>query len=199
MTNRVYEVYVCRYDGEVVYIGQGLKGRHKHCSSGISHVYGLNEIVFCKDKDLLEIHIEFEGRSQEEAKRLEKDLILKHRPVFNREFLVDNRVKRLREGKVVSVKLYAFPKLPKYSKPFERYNDLVKEFLDYHTATDILNKDVNLRSATFYRSLGYDLLAKLSKSIRHTNVESLKDSNPNKILYNCLRQEFGLDLRECIS
>ena len=44
MTNRVYEVYVCRYDGEIVYIGQGLKGRHKHCSSGISHVYGLTRL-----------------------------------------------------------------------------------------------------------------------------------------------------------
>ena len=30
----MYEVYVCRVDGEVVYIGCGKVGRHQHCTSG---------------------------------------------------------------------------------------------------------------------------------------------------------------------
>ena len=44
-----YEVYVCRVDGEIVYIGSGRHGRHKHCDSGCSHVYELNKIHFLAD------------------------------------------------------------------------------------------------------------------------------------------------------
>ena len=31
---KIYELYQCEYKGEIVYIGQGKKGRHKHCNSG---------------------------------------------------------------------------------------------------------------------------------------------------------------------
>ena len=42
----MYEVYICKLGDDTVYIGQGVKGRHKHCISGKSHVYELNEIFF---------------------------------------------------------------------------------------------------------------------------------------------------------
>ena len=41
-----YEVYICKVDGEIVYIGSGKHGRHKHCTSGCSHVYELNKMHF---------------------------------------------------------------------------------------------------------------------------------------------------------
>ena len=44
MIGDIYEVYACKYNGEYVYIGSGKHGRHRHCTSGRSHVYELN---FC--------------------------------------------------------------------------------------------------------------------------------------------------------
>lgn len=50
---KVYELYHCKYQGEVVYIGQGSRGRHRHCNSGISHVFELNEIYFTEGKEVM--------------------------------------------------------------------------------------------------------------------------------------------------
>ena len=199
MTNKVYEVYICKYDGDIVYIGQGLKGRHKHCSSGTSHVYELNEIVFCRNKELLSVEIIFESCDQGKVKHLEKQLILKHRPIYNKDYIVGDKVKSLRDGRNVRKILHAFHNPPKYSKNVEKYNNLIKELLSYHAATDILNKDFKLYSVEFYKGLGYNLLSKFSAAIRHTKVENLKESNPYKVLYNCLLQEFGIDLYDHVA
>ena len=41
------EVYVaCGNDNEVLYVGQGNTGRHKHCLSGTSHNKDLNRYYF---------------------------------------------------------------------------------------------------------------------------------------------------------
>ena len=42
----MYEVYMCKLNDEVLYVGQGASGRHKHCNSGSSHVYELNKLHF---------------------------------------------------------------------------------------------------------------------------------------------------------
>lgn len=55
--SKVYELYHCKYQGEVVYIGQGARGRHRHCNSGTSHVYELNEIYFTEGKDVLDVTV----------------------------------------------------------------------------------------------------------------------------------------------
>lgn len=95
--------------------------------------------------------------------------------------------------------LQDFHNPPKYSKSVEKYSNLIKEFLNYHAATDILNKDFKLYSVVFYKGLGYDLMAKFSAAIRHTKVENLKESNPYRVLYNCLLQDFGIDVYDHIA
>jgi len=40
------EVYLCYLEDEIVYVGSGKLNRHKHCNSGISHVYELNRLHF---------------------------------------------------------------------------------------------------------------------------------------------------------
>ena len=42
MSEGLYEVYVCKHNDEIVYIGSGKHGRHKHCVSGVSQNYGHN-------------------------------------------------------------------------------------------------------------------------------------------------------------
>ena len=46
MSKDLYEVYMCKFQDDVLYIGSGKIGRHTHCDSGISNVYGLNRLHF---------------------------------------------------------------------------------------------------------------------------------------------------------
>ena len=77
-----YEVYICKYEDVVLYIGQGKLGRHTHCNSGLSHVYGLNRLHFGKVNftvEVLSLH-----ESQTEALEEERKLIYLHAPKFNK-------------------------------------------------------------------------------------------------------------------
>lgn len=79
-----YEVYFCKLGGEIVYIGSGQKGRHRHCNSGTSHVYDLNKghfrgVVFDIEVKLVD--------SKQEALDLEVRYIRKYKPKYNKNFL----------------------------------------------------------------------------------------------------------------
>lgn len=82
-----YEVYVCKdADGEVLYVGQGKTGRSDHCTSGVSHVYGLNRLFFMGHELVVEI-LET-GLSKEDSLVIEKEAIRSLKPKFN---LIGNR------------------------------------------------------------------------------------------------------------
>ena len=77
-----YEVYVCKYEDDVLYVGQGKVGRSSHCNSGCSHVYGLNRLHFGKVNftvEILSLH-----ETQKEAVQEERRLIALHTPKFNK-------------------------------------------------------------------------------------------------------------------
>lgn len=77
-----YEVYVCKYKEDVLYVGQGKVGRSSHCNSGCSHVYGLNRLHFGKvdfTVDVVSLH-----ETQKEALDEECRLISKLKPKFNK-------------------------------------------------------------------------------------------------------------------
>ena len=57
MSKDVFEVYICKFEDSVVYIGSGSLNRHKHCASGTSHVYELNEIHFSSERDKLSVEV----------------------------------------------------------------------------------------------------------------------------------------------
>lgn len=78
-----YEVYICVYKGEVVYVGYGTVGRHKHCVSGTSHNYKLNELHFTGERSLLTVSVVAYFDSSAEAKLYESELIKEHNPKFN--------------------------------------------------------------------------------------------------------------------
>lgn len=83
-----YEVYKCTISGIVVYVGHGLIGRHKHCSSGHSHNKGLNYFVKKYGKDIIQITIVKIFKYKDNASFYEKELIGKLKPVFN---VIDNK------------------------------------------------------------------------------------------------------------
>lgn len=75
-------VYIAQHDGKPYYIGSGKKDRYKHCLSGTSHSFLLNQHFFCS-ADKLEVVIYQEGMTEEDALALEYRLILEHNPPYN--------------------------------------------------------------------------------------------------------------------
>lgn len=78
----IYEVYVCIYNDEVLYVGHGKLGRHFHCNSGTSHVYELNEIHF-RDKENIFVRVVRDFEDKNAAMVEEMRLIKNLRPKFN--------------------------------------------------------------------------------------------------------------------
>lgn len=94
-----HEVYCVIDNAErIIYIGSGKINRHKHCLSGCSHVYELNRMHFAKEN--LYVKIIKANLSKEDSFNLEKELILKHRPHLNKQFLSsDTRKESMKEGR----------------------------------------------------------------------------------------------------
>ena len=78
-----FVVYAAILDNEIVYIGEGLIGRELHCTSGISSVYGLNCAHFIGKT--IDVEILAEVGTKIEAETLEREMILKHSPRFNKD------------------------------------------------------------------------------------------------------------------
>lgn len=78
----VYYVYfVYDNDYNICYIGSGTGSRYTHTDSGISHSYNLNKMHFTGVETITRI---FKGGlSITEARDLERELILQHRPYCN--------------------------------------------------------------------------------------------------------------------
>ena len=82
MSKDLYEVYVCKLGNNVLYVGQGLKGRHEHCTSGVSHVYELNRLHFTGD--IVDVSVVLSGLDKETALQQEAALIQELKPILNK-------------------------------------------------------------------------------------------------------------------
>ena len=159
MKKEVYEVYICRYDNEIVYIGEGKLGRHRHCNSGGSHVVGLNELYFLGDRELFSIEVRIVD-SKKEAKQMQDLLILKHKPKFNIVGLKDvsQKVGSLRSKFKLSVENNI--KYSKFNtKEKERMVNSFHEILRYHTLGKIEEDGgLYLMNHLFYKRVGFEFL-----------------------------------------
>lgn len=102
-------IYYATYKNNIVYIGSGLPSRHKHCTSGTSHIYDLNRLHFLEPNSI-QVHILKGFTSQEEALEEEKKLILEFKPVYNTQYL-ENSPERLEINKE-EIKKYAEDFIP---------------------------------------------------------------------------------------
>lgn len=82
MIGDIYEVYVCKLDEEILYVGQGKSGRNKHCKSGVSHVYELNSLHFQNVE--VEVDVVFTSYRKSEVEKMELKLISELQPKFNK-------------------------------------------------------------------------------------------------------------------
>ena len=190
------EVYVCKKDGEIVYIGKGRKGRHKHCNSGTSHVYELNEIHFKEGSGILETEVVKYFKTDEEATKLERLLIQKYKPTFNKVFtgrcskaLTSSEAYRLKKDMLKYISDKGFKN---QGSNYEKYHKLVDEFLS-HFGYDFYRKDDFLiYGAEFYRHMNLGLIANLSRCLRGDGYNS-KGSYAT-IFKSCIKDLYGLDL-----
>ena len=79
------EVYIAYGENnEVLYVGQGNTGRHKHCLSGTSHNRDLNRYYFNNGEDSsMTVEVVHSCLSDAEAKAKEYEYIKTLKPLFN--------------------------------------------------------------------------------------------------------------------
>lgn len=85
-------VYIGRLNGEVVYVGEGKPGRHEHLNSGTSHVYEANKVHF--SGEFIEVEIFKDNLTKQESLRIEKELIQKLQPTWNRTLTFKSEISR---------------------------------------------------------------------------------------------------------
>lgn len=195
------EVYVCKKDGEIVYIGKGRKGRHKHCNSGVSHVFELNEIYFKEGSSVLETEVVRYFKTDEEALAYEKELIVKHKPKLNKTYTGnDVRGKVSKEARDLRNKLKDY--ITKSNTRHDRHNykvyyDLVDEFISHFGYNFSQEGSLRIYGKEFYRKLGLKRITQLSRYLR--NDGSYAENCYLKIFTDCIKDNFKLDLRSYLT
>ena len=135
-----FEVYICKLDGNILYIGSGANGRHKHCNSGCSHVYDLNKLHF--EGKVFDIQVKKFNDKQDSINH-EKDLILKHKPRFNSVYLSDVRNKKGVESMKLK-RMFRQELLRYFTKDdvIESYSKAFLEFLHHHNTAEFVKNGV---------------------------------------------------------
>lgn len=87
-----HEVYIGRYEGAVVYVGEGRKGRHVHLNSGISNIYIANLLHFRGQRIDVEV---IPVKDKKDAEVLELQLIQELNPAWNTKGTGGNEKKAL--------------------------------------------------------------------------------------------------------
>lgn len=197
--SKVYELYHCRYKGEVVYIGQGARGRHNHCTSGCSHVYELNRIHFLEGTDDLEVEVVAEFKSKAESEEAERIEIQRYRPIYNKVGLCSrdrtNKVEKSKKLKrdLLEYKHNVFPE--KITDVFMRkYETLVDEFMGHFGYKGILDGDLVIFSEQHYKKMGLPHMRNLTVTIRVGGITSRNDKNPYVVLIKALYSCYKIDL-----
>lgn len=159
-----FEVYICTVDEEIVYIGCGKIGRHNHCNSGCSHVYGLNQHHF--NGVNIEVKIHNLLATKEEALIEEKRLIRLHKPKFNRAYLNDTRAELASKSAKFKASIMDVSEIPLTSGKKVRYLQLVEEFLDFYRFSDLWDGDFSIYSRTDFDRIKKFELSKLTRFLR---------------------------------
>ena len=199
--SKIYEVYHCKYKGEVVYIGQGEKGRHVHCNSGISHVYRLNEIHFLEGKDALEVEVVHYSTSKDVVLELEKESIKLMQPEFNSVYTNNStRYESSVLGKEIRANLLDEKYLTtlRTKNDEDKYRRLVEEFCSYFGHKSILSGDIYLYGKCHYGSIEKLGLKGLSRFVRGDYQKEKPAHNPYRVFYEAFNEVYNIDLKDCI-
>ena len=201
MTN-LYELYHCEYKGEVVYIGQGKKGRHKHCNSGCSHVYELNKIHFSEGDEVLQTKILKVSKDKKQIELDEKELIKCYNPRFNTIHTLDSveKMNLMHRSKIVKKSLLEYrdeitPKLLTTNSE-KIYQELCIAFFIFYGSGSILDGDIRIYSVSAFKDFYQPRLQQLSRYLRNDSSRYEVDTNPYALFCRANLNLYNLDLKE---
>lgn len=139
-----FEVYHCFHNDDLVYIGQGKVGRHKHCLSGRSHCKGLNDIISKEGLVNIKIKVIYLSNDKFRTRQREKRDIVNLQPKFNIEGksrweLLDNKKLRFDVVDILMMKYFYWRGLGAkdlhnifYEIPYSDIRSIVQE--EYYTS-----------------------------------------------------------------
>lgn len=193
VSNKLYEVYLCKYKDEVVYVGQGGYKRHKHCNSGTSHVYELNRLHFSGAVFDVDVKI---FNSKVEAVEREKELIKRYLPKFNRDFMqTDKQMKGAERSLFKATWLSYIDNNEKSTKARrEKLHLIVDEFMRYHTHDMIKEEGLLLRGHGIYETANLHRLGSVVKNLRFGKVTGGMPDIFKETLENTYSECFGKTL-----
>lgn len=161
---KIYEVYICKHEGVVVYIGQGYYNRHKHCNSGTSHVYELNQLHF--QGVVFDVSVELLP-NKEVAVKKERELIKRYLPKFNKDFMQkDKHMKGQERALFKATWLTHINNTESTQARRERLYLVVDEFMAYHTHDMIKEEGLLLRGHGSYETANLRKIASVVKNLR---------------------------------
>lgn len=196
--SKVYEVYSCSYKGRIVYIGEGARGRHKHCNSGCSHVYSLNRIHFLEGSEALDVKVLEESNSKKYVSDREKELIRLYDPEYNKNFTGSHNVlDSMADGKLFRSEILFYGFSTESSVGYRlNYEALCMEFVDYFGYRDIQKGNISILSAKHYSNIKKPRLASLSRWLREARTANKVNNSVNYVLYKYFKEVKNIDLRE---
>ena len=168
MAKKIYEVYLCKQEGIVVYVGQGYYNRHKHCNSGTSHVYELNKlhfqgVVFDVEVTILD--------NKDVAVKKERELIKKYLPKFNKDFMQNGKQMIGKERALFKATwLSHIDNITTTQARRDRLCVVVDEFMAYHTHDMVKEEGLLLRSHWDYEIANLRKIASVVKNLRFGKV-----------------------------
>ena len=167
MAKKIYEVYLCKHEGIVVYVGQGYYNRHKHCNSGTSHVYELNNLHFQGVVFDVEVNI---LDNKDVAVKKEREFIKKYLPKFNKDFMQNGKQMIGKERALFkSTWLSHIDNITTTQARRDRLYVVVDEFMAYHTH-DMVKEGLLLRSHWDYEIANLRKIASVVKNLRFGKV-----------------------------
>lgn len=191
--SKIYEVYICKHEDVVVYVGSGKMGRHKHCVSGVSHCYGLNKLHFTESE---KVHVDVIALFQDKKESLdyEKSLIMLHKPIFNTIFNKDvmndlvNRSKGLRNR---FINLAVDEDVSDIN--LEKFKNLLSEFFNFYSFSDVESGNITIYTGTFYKKMGMIHMAQLTRFLREGN-DFYRDKHFCVVFYKVSKILLGYDI-----
>ena len=197
MSKDVFEVYICKFENSVVYIGSGGLNRHKHCKSGVSHVYELNEIHFSSERDKLSVEVVEFFSNKNDSLAYEKDLILLYQPTYNKAILNQSSYNtgaeayKLLKNLLSEIENYRLTDTTKL-----KLDLLIREFFSYYRYNRILVLDVPIYTIGTYEKVGKTHLKNFSRFLRDENTTLYAENHYCKVFKNILKDVLGINISE---
>ena len=185
---------------EIVYIGQGLRGRSKHCNSGCSHVYSLNKIHFLEGSEALTTTVIGEYNSATSVLEKEKELIKKFRPQYNTVHMnTSSKLLSMQDSKNSRKALLEFGKGKLSESSHIKYKVLNSEFFSYYTMGNVVAGDFTILSPEYYKAMGLISIARLSRFLRDRHLGRYSSSNYNQIFTEALNEVLSVDILKLVT